>query len=60
MTYGALFTDALHGEGLDVLSVPWAQSVEFLVLAAVVGVLAALWPGLRASRTSPLEATASG
>jgi putative ABC transport system permease protein len=56
LTYGSLFTHALHGAGLDVLSVPWGQSVLFLVLSAVVGVLAALWPGARAARTKPLEA----
>ena len=28
----------------------------FLVVAAIVGVLAALWPGIRAARTPPLEA----
>ena len=38
------------------LSVPWGQAVLFLVLAAVVGVLAALWPGVRAARTPPLAA----
>jgi putative ABC transport system permease protein len=32
--------------------------VLFLVLAAVVGVLAALWPGIRAARTRPLAAIA--
>ena len=44
--------------GLDQISVPWGQSVLFLVLAAVVGVLAALWPGVRAARTRPLAAIA--
>ena len=32
----------------------------FLVLAAVVGVLAALWPGVRAARTKPLAAITGG
>jgi putative ABC transport system permease protein len=56
LSYGSLFTHALHGAGLDVLSVPWGQSVLFLVVSAIVGVLAALWPGVRAARTKPLEA----
>ena len=30
--------------------------LAFLVLAGVVGVLAALWPGIRAARTPPLAA----
>ena len=60
LTYGSLFTHALRDQGLDQLSVPWTQAVLFLVLAAVVGVLAALWPGIRAARTPPLEAIANG
>jgi putative ABC transport system permease protein len=59
MTFGALFTRTLHGEGLDTLSLPWSQAVLFLVLAAVVGVLAAVWPGFRAARTPPLAAVAT-
>ncbi|SHG02433.1 putative ABC transport system permease protein [Jatrophihabitans endophyticus] len=56
VAYGSLFTRTLHDEGLRVISVPWVQAVVFLVLAAVVGVLAALWPGWRAARTPPLDA----
>ncbi len=56
LSYGGLFTKSLHGAGLDQLSVPWGQSLLFLVLAAIVGVLAALWPGIRAARTPPLAA----
>jgi putative ABC transport system permease protein len=56
LSYGSLFTRALHGAGLDQLSVPWGQALLFLVLAAVVGVLAAVWPGVRAARTRPLAA----
>ncbi len=58
--FGALFTRSLSSQGLDQISVPWSQSVLFLVLAAVVGVFAALWPGVRAARTKPLEAIAAG
>jgi putative ABC transport system permease protein len=54
--YGSLFTHTLRAQGLDRLSVPWGQAVGFLILAAVVGVLAAVWPGIRAARTRPLEA----
>ncbi|PZS20098.1 MAG: hypothetical protein DLM57_02400 [Pseudonocardiales bacterium] len=56
LVYGPLFTRTLRGQGLDSLSVPWGQALTFLVVAAVVGVLAALWPGSRAARTRPLEA----
>jgi putative ABC transport system permease protein len=60
LSYGSLFTHVLRDQGLDVLSVPYGQAAGFLVLAAVVGVLAALWPGIRAARTKPLAAIADG
>ena len=60
LTYGSLFTRTLRGQGLGTLSVPWGQAVTFLVVAGVVGVLAALWPGSRAARTRPLEADSPG
>jgi putative ABC transport system permease protein len=58
--YGTLFARTLRSQGLEQLSVPWGQAVLLLGLAAVVGVLAALWPGLRAARTRPLAAIAEG
>ena len=58
MTFGGLFARTLSSQGLDTISLPWGQAVLFLVLAAVVGVLAALWPGFRAARTPPLAAVA--
>jgi putative ABC transport system permease protein len=58
LTFGSLFTRTLRSQGLDTLSVPWGQAVLFLGMAAVVGVLAALWPGFRAARTPPLSAIA--
>ena len=58
LAYGSLFTHVLRDQGLGVLSVPVGQAVAFLVLAAVVGVLAAVWPGIRAARTRPLAAIA--
>jgi putative ABC transport system permease protein len=60
LTFGALFTHRLKDQGLNVLQIPWGQAVLFLVIAAVVGVLAALWPAARAARTKPLEAIAEG
>lgn len=58
VSFGVLFARTLRGQGLNVISVPWTQAVLFVVLAAVIGVLAALWPGFRAARTKPLEAIA--
>ncbi|TWE09379.1 ABC transporter permease [Rudaeicoccus suwonensis] len=38
--------------------VPWGTIVFTLVAAAICGLLAALWPAVRAARTKPLEAIA--
>ncbi|WP_408651697.1 ABC transporter permease [Jatrophihabitans sp.] len=58
LTFGSLFVRTLREQGLDQVSVPIGQAVLMLVLAAVVGVLAALWPAARAARTPPLAAIA--
>ena len=50
---------SLAGDGIDVLAVPAAQLAVFVVLAGVVGVLAALWPGRRAARLDVLRAITS-
>ncbi|MGK2318757.1 ABC transporter permease [Gordonia rhizosphera NBRC 16068] len=49
-------TLAKWGLGTPVL--PWSLIGVTLVASAVVGVLAALWPAVRAARTRPLEAIA--
>jgi putative ABC transport system permease protein len=59
LAFGYLFARSLVPDGLDITVVPWGQVGLFLVVAAVVGVLAALWPGHRAARTKPLEAIAA-
>lgn len=58
LSFGALFVRTLRNEGLTHIAVPIGQAVVMLVLAALVGVLAALWPAVRAARTKPLEAIA--
>jgi putative ABC transport system permease protein len=50
---------SLEDDGIDVLAVPWSQLVLFIGIAAVVGVLAALWPGRRAARLDVLRAIAT-
>ena len=60
ITMGLFFGFALQraaaGEGLNVLEIPVLQVGGFLVVAAVVGVLAALWPAFRAARLNVLQA----
>ncbi|MFT4126597.1 MAG: ABC transporter permease [Gordonia sp. (in: high G+C Gram-positive bacteria)] len=51
-------TLARWGLGDPVL--PWGLMALTLLAAAAVGVLAALWPAVRAARTRPLEAIAEG
>jgi putative ABC transport system permease protein len=47
---------SLADEGIDVLAVPGGQLAGFVLVAGLVGVLAALWPGRRAARLDVLRA----
>lgn len=53
---GWCFLKVLAGQGLDSISVPYGQLVWLLLGSGIVGVVAALWPAIRAARTPPLEA----
>lgn len=53
---GTAFLKVLATQGLDSLALPTVEIVWVLIGAAVVGVLAALWPAQRAASTPPLEA----
>ncbi|WP_409484831.1 ABC transporter permease [Arsenicicoccus dermatophilus] len=55
LLFGTAVVQALVDDGLS-LHVPWLQLVTFLLVAAVVGVVAALWPAHRASRMDVLRA----
>ena len=55
----AALKEVLEEQGLTTLSIPWGQMVGMLVLSVVVGVIAALWPALRASRIPVLDAIAT-
>ncbi len=60
LVLGVWFAVALQrtlvDQGVEVLDIPWTGLVVFLVLAGVVGVLAALWPAFRAGRLNVLAA----
>ncbi|MFD0690373.1 ABC transporter permease [Actinomadura fibrosa] len=56
VAFGAAVQNALKDDGLGVLSVPYGTLVIYLVVAAVIGVLAALWPAWRAGRMDVLKA----
>ena len=53
---GSALVTALNSEGIDELVVPYGQLVIYLVVGALIGVLAAVWPARRASRLDILGA----
>jgi putative ABC transport system permease protein len=57
--FGLVLMRSLRDEGLDVISVPVTQLAVFLVLALVIGVLAAVLPARRAARLDVLKAIAT-
>lgn len=56
--FGVTLQRSLQDQGIDVLGVPWLQLGGLVVLAAVVGVLAAAVPARRAARLNVLAAVA--
>jgi putative ABC transport system permease protein len=56
VAFGAAAQRALIDQGLEVLAVPYATLGVYLVVAALIGVLAALWPAWRAGRMDVLKA----
>jgi putative ABC transport system permease protein len=55
---GAAVVFALEDEGINRLALPWADLAAYLVLAGIVGVVAAVLPAIRAARTDVLTAIA--
>jgi putative ABC transport system permease protein len=58
VVFGVAIQHAVSDKGLDVLRVPVPTLVMYVVLSAVIGVLAAVWPAWRASRLDVLKAIA--
>lgn len=56
VVFGVALQRSNADSGVEVLSVPGGQLVIFVFLAAVVGVLAAVWPARRAARLDVLRA----
>lgn len=55
---GSAVVRALREDGISELVLPWSQMAVFLGLAAVVGVIAAVVPAIRAARLNVLNAIA--
>ncbi len=53
---GVVLQKALANQGIDTLAVPRVRLIVFVVLAMLVGVLAAWWPGRRAAALDVLRA----
>ena len=56
VVFGVALQRAITDQGINILSVPWVQLLVFLVVAAGVGVLAAVLPARRAARLDVLQA----
>jgi putative ABC transport system permease protein len=56
---GLALVSSLRQQGISETSVPWVRLVEFLVLAAILGLVAASWPAQRAARLDVLAAIAA-
>ncbi|UQU68114.1 ABC transporter permease [Couchioplanes caeruleus] len=55
---GTAVTRALHSDGITELVLPWTRMGTYLLLAALVGVIAAVLPAIRAARLNVLGAIA--
>ncbi len=56
VVFGVVLQRAIADQGIEVLRIPWLQLAMFVVVAAIVGVLAAVLPARRASRLDVLTA----
>jgi putative ABC transport system permease protein len=56
VVFAAVFQHLLAADGISVLAIPWAALIAFVVLAALIGWVAALWPAYRAGRIDVLRA----
>ncbi|CCI53334.1 ABC transporter permease [Nostocoides jenkinsii] len=59
VVFGMAIQRALADEGFSTLQIPWVQLVAFVLMAGIVGVLAAVWPGRRAAKLKILDAIGS-
>ncbi len=57
--FGIALVRALKDQGIDTLALPWTTMVACFVLAAVIGVLAAIIPARRAAKMDVLRAIAT-
>jgi putative ABC transport system permease protein len=56
---GMALVSALKDQGITELVVPWSNLIVFLILAGLLGLVAASWPARRAARLNVLDAIAT-
>ncbi|MBN1171126.1 MAG: ABC transporter permease [Micromonosporaceae bacterium] len=56
---GVAIVKALESEGITTMSLPWGDMATYLIVAAIVGVIAAAIPAIRAMRINVLAAIAT-
>jgi putative ABC transport system permease protein len=54
--YGASLVQALHSQGINDTAIPAGQLIAYLVVGAVAGFTASLWPSYRAAKLDVLKA----
>ena len=58
LVFGVAITTAMPDDFVSVIDIPFGQLIALMVLAAILGVVAAIWPVVRASRLDVLHAIA--
>ena len=56
LLFGIVLQQAVADQGITDLAIPWTRLVVFVVVAGLVGVLAAVLPARRAARLNVLRA----
>jgi putative ABC transport system permease protein len=56
LAFGVALQRAIADQGLEVLAIPFGQLIGFVVIAGLIGVLAAVFPARRAARLDVLRA----
>jgi putative ABC transport system permease protein len=56
---GVAFASALKQQGITEITIPYASLIGFLILAALLGLIAASWPARRAAKLDVLAAIAA-
>jgi putative ABC transport system permease protein len=58
IAFGWALQQALKSEGVSEFTIPVGQLVAYVVVAALIGVVAAIWPARRAAKLNVLQAIA--